>query len=216
MLVLLADGSNESACGCESLLREVNADATIFHARCLRDTLPVARAHPQLDLIVWHASRQTDEDFRLVRNLADMAVGIPIVVFAKQAGAVQVAMAMQAGINGYVLLPTQRALIIEILRLVVSGGTYFPASLLTDRVREEVAFGGERNVKIKSPRSLTPRQQEVLELVIEGRTNREIAGTLGIAEATAKLHVSALLRAMNVRTRDEAIQRARSAIALAS
>jgi DNA-binding NarL/FixJ family response regulator len=79
-----------------------------------------------------------------------------------------------------------------------------------------VAFGGERSVKIKPPRSLTPRQQEVLELVIEGRTNREIAGTLGIAEATAKLHVSALLRAMNVRTRDEAIQRARSGIALAS
>lgn len=216
MFVLLADGSNESACGCGSLLREVNADATIFRAECLRDTLPIAREQPQLDLIVWHASHQTEEEFRLVRNLADMAVGIPIVVFAKQASTVQVAMAMQAGINGYVVLPTQRALIIEILRLVVSGGTYLPASLLTDRLRADIALGGEDNVPIDTRRGLTPRQQEVLELLVEGRTNRDIAESLGIAEATAKLHVSALLRAMDVRTRDEAIQRARPDIALAN
>jgi DNA-binding NarL/FixJ family response regulator len=165
---------------------------------------------------VWHASGQADEDFRLVRNLADMAVGIPIVVFSKQAGAVQVAMAMQAGVNGYVLLPTQRALIIEILRLVISGGTFFPASLLTERVREEKALGGERKIENDTPRSLTPRQQEVLELMVEGRTNREIADSLGIAEATAKLHVSALLRAMDVRTRDEAIQRTRSDITVSN
>lgn len=215
MFVLLADRSNESACGCESLLREVSTDATIFRARCLRDTLPIAREHPQLDLIVWHTCRQSEDDFRLIRNLADMAVGIPIFIFAKQAGAVQVAMAMQAGVNGYVLLPAQRALIVEILRLVVSGGTYFPASLLTDRVREDMALGRAGKVSTDTSRDLTPRQKEVLALLVDGRSNREIANSLGIAEATAKLHVSALLRAMDVRTRDEAIQRIRPDITLA-
>ena len=216
MYVLLADRSDESACGCESLLREVNSNATIFRARCLHDALPVATRHPQLDLIVWHAGQQKEEDFHLIRNLADLAVGIPIVVFAKQATPVQVAMAMQSGINGFILLPTQRVLIIEILRLVVSGGTYFPASLVTDRVREGMELGGERSIKNDAPRRLTPRQQDVLELLVEGRTNKEIADSLGIAEATAKLHVSALLRAMEVRTRDEAIQRLRPSVTRAN
>lgn len=217
MYVLVADNSNESACGCGSLIRDIDSDATIFRATRLRDTFAVAKENPQLDLIVWHAYEQTEEKFRMLRNLADIAVGIPIVIFAKQANPMHVAMAIQSGANGYVVLPTRRALIIEILRLVVSGGTYFPASMLTDRVREEIGLGGgQRPAQDEMPRDLTPRQKDVLELLVEGRSNKEIAETLGIAEATAKLHVSALLRAMDVRTRDEAIQRSRPGLPLAS
>jgi DNA-binding NarL/FixJ family response regulator len=207
MYVLLADNSNESACGCGSLLRELRPDTTILRATNLPDTLTLAKNNPQLDLIVWHACEQTDEKFQMIRNLADIAVGIPIVIFAKSTNPVQMVMAIQAGANGYILLPTRRTLIIEILRLIVSGGTYFPASHLTDRVREEVELGidGYQSIREDAPRSLTPRQKDVLELLVEGRTNKEIADALGIAEATAKLHVSALLKAMDVRTRDEAI-----------
>ena len=217
MYVLVADNSNESACGCGSLLRDINSDATIFRATSLRDTLAIAKENPHLDLIVWHACEQTEEKFRMIRNLADIAVGIPIVIFAKQSNPVQIAMAIQSGANGYIVLPARRVLIVEILRLVISGGTYFPASVLTERAREEIELGGgQRHVQDETPRGLTPRQKDVLELLVEGRSNKEIADALGIAEATAKLHVSALLRAMDVRTRDEAIQRSRPGLTLAS
>jgi len=78
--------------------------------------------------------------------------------------------------------------------------------MLTDKVRDELAVSRKRNVREELRRGLTPRQKDVLELLVAGRTNKEIAGSLGIAEATAKLHVSALLRIMDVRSRDEAIQ----------
>ena len=52
--------------------------------------------------------------------------------------------------------------------------------------------------------SLTPRELEVLQLLARGRTNREIAATLVIAEVTAKVHVRHILRKLGVRSRTEA------------
>jgi DNA-binding NarL/FixJ family response regulator len=217
MHVLLADNSDESACGCQALLRRIDRDVTIYRATSLIDTLTSVKDCPRIDLIVWHACEQTEEKFRLVRRLADTVMGIPIVIFAKTTAAAQVAMAIRAGANGYIALPTRRALIVEILRLVLSGGTYFPTSVLADKLQEdETSLAVHQSVQEEARRGLTPRQKDVLELLVEGRTNKEIADSLGIAEATAKQHVSALLRAMQVRTRDEAIQLARPDIALAN
>jgi TolB-like protein/DNA-binding CsgD family transcriptional regulator/Flp pilus assembly protein TadD len=55
-----------------------------------------------------------------------------------------------------------------------------------------------------TPRSLTPRQLEVLELMAKGLTNREIAGVLGISAGTVKIHVSAVIDALEVTNRTEA------------
>lgn len=55
-----------------------------------------------------------------------------------------------------------------------------------------------------TPARLTPRQLEVLELMAKGLTNREIARVLGIASGTAKLHVSAVIDALEVTNRTEA------------
>ena len=178
MHVLLADSSNESACGCQALLRHVDRDVTIYRATSLIETLTRVKDCPRIDLIVWHACEQTEEKFRLVRRLADMVMGIPIVIFAKASGGAQVALAMQAGANGYIPLPARRALIVEILRLVLSGGSYFPTSLLAGKLQEEMApLGVQASVQEEARRSLTPRQKDVLELLVEGRTNKEIGLT---------------------------------------
>jgi len=206
MYVLVADSSSKSACGCGSLLQQLDPGVTVYRAASLGETLDRIKDYARIDMIVWHARAQTEEKFRMVRRLAELAMGIPIVILAKSAGPAQVAMAIQSGANCYIPLPSRKALIVEVLRLILSGGTYFPGSMLTDKVREEAAISRKRNVREELRRGLTPRQKDVLELLVEGRTNKEIAESLGIAEATAKLHVSALLRIMDVRSRDEAVQ----------
>ena len=52
--------------------------------------------------------------------------------------------------------------------------------------------------------SLTPRQRQVLDLLVRGHSNREIAKQLGVAQGTVRIHVAAILRALNVRNRTQA------------
>ena len=61
--------------------------------------------------------------------------------------------------------------------------------------------------KPRSDRNLTRRQEEILQLVRQGASNRLIAETLGISEGTVKLHVSSILKRLNVRNRTEAAQK---------
>lgn len=53
--------------------------------------------------------------------------------------------------------------------------------------------------------ALTPRQFEVLSYLVEGRPTKSICRSLGMSEGTAKVHISAILRALNVRNRSEAV-----------
>lgn len=57
---------------------------------------------------------------------------------------------------------------------------------------------------ITDSRLMTPRQRDVLSLLTSGKSNKEIARILGIAEATTKIHLTALLRALGVHNRTEA------------
>jgi DNA-binding NarL/FixJ family response regulator len=83
------------------------------------------------------------------------------------------------------------------LRLVLAGGTYVPPEAL-------LAREGENAPKAQAPQ-LTGRQDEVFALVMEGLSNKMIARRLNIAENTVKIHVSNLLKKLQVDTRAKAI-----------
>lgn len=84
------------------------------------------------------------------------------------------------------------------LQTLAAGGTYFPRDLLAQAQQRE---GGPTGVQPVATISLTPRQHEVLHLLLQGLTNTLIASQLGISAETVKLHVSAILRAYGVANR---------------
>lgn len=103
-----------------------------------------------------------------------------------------IARAVAAGIQGYLPKSIVRAELLDAIRHVHRGGTYFPAS-----IAKRIAARGDRS-------ALTERELEVLRLVVQGRANKQIADTLGIAEITVKVHVSHILEKLGVPDRTRA------------
>ncbi len=101
--------------------------------------------------------------------------------------------ALQAGAMAYLVKSVQREELIRAIRKAAAGQRHIPAEVaarLADRVTRS---------------QLSSREIEVLRLLVSGRRNREIAGSLDITEGTVKLHVSSILGKLGVADRTEAV-----------
>jgi len=106
---------------------------------------------------------------------------------------------MKAGAHGYLLKDASRALLLDTLRRVHRGETVIPLSI------------GHKLVESMNHRELSPREQEILQLVAKGKSNKEVGHSIGIAEGTVKSHVKSMLEKLQVPSRTamlrEAVQR---------
>nr|WP_199303379.1 response regulator transcription factor [Oscillatoria sp. FACHB-1406] len=108
--------------------------------------------------------------------------------------------AMANGAKGYLLKDTPSEVLAQAIRLVFQGYTQLGPGLL-----EKVMAGDSRPTSAPPELAqLTPREQEVLQLIGKGYSNREIAEALYISERTVKNHVNSLLRRLNLRDRTQA------------
>ena len=101
--------------------------------------------------------------------------------------------AFEAGAQGYVIKGMPYQTLIDALLRVHSGGRFLPPPVA-------------RALESRMPDSdLSPREQEVLQLLVNGKSNKEIARELGITSATVKCHVSTILMRLNVSDRTQAV-----------
>jgi len=118
-----------------------------------------------------------------------------------------VLLALEAGAHGYVPKSLGAAELAQALQAIRAGTIYVPR-LLADItavagepsspvIRPEVPSGA-------SPLGITKRQQDVLELIVRGLSNKEIARELNLGEGTVKVHVAALFRTLGVTSRSAA------------
>ncbi len=114
---------------------------------------------------------------------------------------------LQAGARGYLLKDVSLEQLVEAVRTVADGG-----SLVSPVVTQRLLSGLERMhndfSSLDRPDPLTERETEILRLMASGFSNKEIAGSLGVAEGTVKNHVSNILSKLGVRDRTRAVLRA--------
>ena len=119
--------------------------------------------------------------------------------------------AVQAGASGYLLKDASRDLLVHTIRAVSSGTTLIKTSLLYEAV-SSLVNANEKRTKAgpltANTEELTGREEEVLRLVAEGCTNKEIAKKLSIAEDTAKKHVQSIIAKLGAADRTQAAMKA--------
>ncbi|MDH7972869.1 response regulator transcription factor [Sphingomonas sp. AR_OL41] len=137
-----------------------------------------------------------------VAGLQAAAPGSPIIVVTGSHDDAILLDLLESGVAGFVSKTSSTEIIIAAIELVLCGGQYLPARLT------ELALA-KRAAPAVAPRQIvTPRQREVLMLIADGRSNKEIARTLGLSPATIKTHVAQAMTAVGAQNRTEAAMRA--------
>jgi DNA-binding NarL/FixJ family response regulator len=114
--------------------------------------------------------------------------------------------AIKAGATGYLLKEISIEEVADAIRAVVSGQSLISPSMAAKLLTEftNLAKKADEKLAAASPR-LTDRELEVLKLVAQGMSNREIAGELYISENTVKNHVRNILEKLHLHSRMEAV-----------
>jgi DNA-binding NarL/FixJ family response regulator len=150
-----------------------------------------------------------------LRTIRECFPGTRIAVTAVSANRRNILLALEAGVHGYLQKSLAITELTGALKTIFDGGIYVPPSLADissssydgeDKELQGVAVetteasGTDRETAAPvSP--LTPRQQDVLDLLVQGKTNKEIAQSLGLGEGTVKIHMAAIFRYFGVTNR---------------
>jgi DNA-binding NarL/FixJ family response regulator len=112
--------------------------------------------------------------------------------------------ALQAGASGFLLKDVPAETLFDAVRVVAAGDALL-APAITRRLIAEFARLRPRQIKPDALSGLTPRETEILGLLAEGLSNREIASRLVLSDETVKTHVSHVLRKLGLRDRAQAV-----------
>jgi len=194
--ILLADDHKMVAQGLASLLRdEFELLATAENGEALVEAAVLLEP----DIIIVDISMPILNGFDAVRRLKLKGVSAKIIFLTMHADSALVAEAIRCGASGYVLKNSAGEELLSAIRLVLEGKTFFPASV-NQQSALSPSEGPQHRLK------LTRRQSEVLRLVAQGHTMKEIAAELAISTRTAESHKYEMMQAMGVETTAELIQ----------
>lgn len=205
MKILIADDHALIRAALRHLLRELDSDVTIVEAAVGRNVAPLVASHPDLELALLDLKLPGVNGFDLLAELRNTYPDLPIVVLSAADDATTMRAVLDRGAMGFIPKSASNEVMLGALRLVLLGGRYLPPELLrtTSDVLNSVATGV--TPKSLADLKLTERQRDVLKLMVQGQSNKQICRALGLAETTVKIHVTAILRALNVASRTQAI-----------
>ncbi len=207
MKIMIADDHELLRDGLRHVLELSEDGIAIVEACDYPEALAMAESERNLDAVLLDLSMPGmvwSEGLTALRGL--LPRDVPIIVFSALNDRRTIMQAVNLGAAVYIPKSSPRRVMLGALRLVLSGGVYLPPSLLDQQLEVGGSDQASLHISFQGVASgLTPRQREVLLLLGQGKSNKEIARTLELAEGTVKLHVTAILKALKVSDRTSAV-----------
>lgn len=159
------------------------------------------------DLALVDLSRPDDAGYRRLRDLTSYGSGIRVVVLGLSDEEDEFLRCIEAGATGYVLQESSVEDLDTALERVLAGEVFCSPRVTFSMFRRlgELAREQRRREQVEAL-DLTPREMEVLRLIAEGLTNRQIAGQLCLSVYTVKNHVHNVLEKLDVGNREAAVK----------
>ncbi|HKO86922.1 MAG TPA: response regulator transcription factor [Burkholderiales bacterium] len=195
----------------QHVLRQLDAEVQCLEAQSADAGRKLLAEHPDAGLLLLDLNLPGVQGMDLLAEFRENYPTIPVVVISGSDRREDILQAIDTGAMGFIPKRSTNNVMLQALRLVLSGGVYLPMEAFSQR--DVVAEPPAARVAVSeaspstSPRDLglTERQAQVLALILQGKPNKLICRELGLAEGTVKIHVAAILRALNVSTRTQAV-----------
>jgi DNA-binding NarL/FixJ family response regulator len=191
------------------VLLSVCDGAVVLDCATAKSAIALIEAHPDIALCLLDVNLPDRNGLDVLLEMRERFPALSVVMLSGTADPNVVATALERGAHGFIPKTESRAVLISALRLVLSGGLYIPPVMLG---RSAAAPADAPSLpydpaahRTPTDLGLTERQLEVLALMMEGKSNKLICRALSLAEPTVKNHVSAILKALGVGSRTEAV-----------
>ncbi len=197
--MLVVDDHLLSRRGIVSILDEAEGFEVVAEAGDGEEALEMARRH-RPDLVLMDVQMPRVNGIEATRRLKAELPSVRVVMLSVSDDVQDFFEAIKAGAQGYLLKNMQPETWVEYLTSVVRGETPVSRPLAARILREFAASAAAEDAE---DLGLTVREREVLELVAQGLSNREVAERLYLAEPTVKNHLSRIMEKLHLRNRTE-------------
>lgn len=193
------------------LFKELRPDAMVLEAPDASQAMQLLADQPDIALTLLDLSLPDCDGLAMLAQLRERYPSISVVVLSGFADRANVVRALEHGALGFIPKSAGREVMMSALNLVFSGGVYIPPEILgstkTDGTEPLPRSRSDATKPQASPADLglTGRQVDVLALMMQGKSNKAICRRLELAEPTVKNHVTAILKALRVSNRTEAV-----------
>jgi DNA-binding NarL/FixJ family response regulator len=198
MKILVVDDHPLILHALSQLLPDLDAELEILGAASREETLRMLARHPDCALLLLDLALPGAHGFDLLAELRRDFPRLPIVVLSATHDRATVSGALAAGARGFVAKTADADSLRDAVRTVLAGGKHVTRDIVATRT---TAIDGV-SVDVLG---LTQRQSDVMLRLARGMPNKMICRDLRLSEGTVKVHVSAILRALNVHTRSQVI-----------
>jgi DNA-binding NarL/FixJ family response regulator len=205
-VALIADDDEFFRMALSTILVDTLGFASVIQTASLDAAVEALSGRTDISLALFDLAMPGMESPASLRAVRDCFQDLRVAVVSASDSRQDILSALEAGVHGYVPKSLGIAELAHALQLIVDGVIYVPPS-----IAGLPAIEGESHAAACQPaqpkwtlHSLTPRQRGVLELLVQGKSNKSIARGLSLGEGTVKVHMAALFRSLGVSTRTEA------------
>jgi DNA-binding NarL/FixJ family response regulator len=183
------------------VLKGLDEQVEVLQAADCTEAFQLADQHPDLDLVLLDFHLPDMNGLEAMGVLAQSHPELPVVILSGSYNLQIVRKVMKSGAAGFIAKSGVSTELLFALRQVLAGEVYYPTDLLHSLTAPSQ---GQTQDELPSF-PLTTRQEEVLQLLMDGLANKEISRVLNLSAETTKNHVTAVLRHFGVKTRVQAV-----------
>ena len=199
MKILIADDHALFRDGLALRLEQIAPDAIILQAASYSQIFKLLKEDNNITMLVLDVEMQDMPWLDSLKEIHKLSPHTAIVVTSASEDNRTIRTILSIGVKGYIPKRSDAKVFNNALKLVLDGGTYVPPMLIDNTPINNLS-GKSTGIK-----TLTTRQSQVLDLIAQGKSNKQIAYDMGVSESTVKLHINALLRSLHVTNRTQAV-----------